>query len=71
MDLAGFDEEFFLYLEDADLTRGMQSYGKCLHVPYLSIVHQWQRGSYKNPKLMYWNILSFFIYSNKWGLKLF
>ena len=70
VDLGGFDERFFLYLEDADLTRSMQKYGKCLHVPHISITHQWQRGSYKNLKLMYWNILSFFIYSIKWGWKL-
>ena len=71
IDLGGFDERYFLYLEDADLTRSMQKYGSCLHVPSLSIVHQWQRGSYNNIKLMYWNILSFFIYSIKWGWKLF
>ena len=71
IDLGGFDERFFLYLEDADLTRSMQKYGKCLHVPSLSIVHQWQRGSYRDLKLMYWNILSYFLYSSKWGWKLF
>ena len=31
--VGGFDERFFLYLEDADLTRSMSSIGQCVHYP--------------------------------------
>ena len=28
-----FDERFFMYLEDADLTRRLSKFGKCFHNP--------------------------------------
>ena len=66
-----FDQDYFLYLEDADLTRKLSSTGKCIHYPKLRISHVWERGSYKNWKLKLIAISSFFIYSFKWGLKIF
>ena len=29
-----FDERFFMYLEDADLTRRLSKFGKCVHNPF-------------------------------------
>ena len=66
-----FDQDYFLYLEDADLTRKLSRTGKCIHYPKLRISHVWERGSYKNWKLKLIAISSFFIYSFKWGLKIF
>ena len=71
LSIGGFDERFFLYLEDADLTRRLQSLGRCIHAPFLSIIHEWQRGSYKSLKLMFYNIYSAFMYFRKWGWKLY
>ena len=66
----GFDQRYFLYLEDADLTRSMSRYGRCVHFPYASVVHSWGRGNYRNIWLMLINIVSAFIYFKKWGIAL-
>ena len=68
--VGGFDESYFLYLEDADLTRSMSKYGRCVHYPYASVVHSWGRGNYRNMYLMFVNLLSAFRYFSKWGLQL-
>lgn len=65
-----FDEDFFMYMEDADLVRRLSAIGKCLHIPYLKVKHIWERGSHKEFKLKFEAIKSFFIYSYKWGLKI-
>ena len=59
--VSGFDENFFLYLEDADLTRKLSSVGRCLHYSNSYINHNWGRGNYKSLKLMIVNIVSAFI----------
>ena len=66
----GFDESFFLYLEDADLTRSLSLTGRCIHYPFESVIHQWGRGNYKNFFLMLVNLYSAYIYFKKWGLRL-
>lgn len=66
-----FDEKYFLYLEDADLTRMLSKVGKCVHNPNLKIGHLWGKGSHKNFKLRFIAIYSFFLYSLKWGIKIF
>lgn len=65
----GFDESYFLYLEDADLTRSMSGYGRCVHLPLAQVVHRWGRGSYRNLHLALVNIQSAWIYFKKWGLR--
>ena len=71
LSIGGFDQRFFLYLEDADLTRRLQLVGRCIHAPFISITHEWQRGSYKSLKLMFYSVYSAFIYFRKWGWKLY
>ena len=66
-----FFEKYFMYLEDADLTRSLSSVGKCVHLPNLNISHQWAKGSHKSFKLKFTAIKSFIIYSFKWGFKLY
>ena len=65
-----FDERYFMYLEDADLTRSLSRIGRCIHVPFFQVGHVWERGSHKNLSLMLHAINSFIQYSLKWGLKL-
>ena len=66
----GFDERYFLYLEDADLTRKLSSFGRCVHFPYSSVTHKWGRGNHKDLQLSIVNIISACKYFFKWGLTL-
>lgn len=68
--VGGFDENYFLYLEDADLTRSMSNYGRCVHFPTSSVVHSWGRGNYSSIRLMFVNLISAYRYFLKWGLRL-
>jgi GT2 family glycosyltransferase len=69
--IGGFDERFFLYLEDADLTRALREYGRCIHLPIASVVHFWGRGNYKSKRLAFVNIMSAIRYFGKWGITLY
>ena len=67
-ELNGFDTRYFLYMEDADICRRIQSNGnKILYYPSVSIIHQHQRDSSKNIKLFFIHIISAFKYFLKWG----
>jgi GT2 family glycosyltransferase len=63
----GFDERYFLYLEDADLTRTLAREGRCVHLPVAGVVHGWGRGNYRNLGLMAVNFSSAWHYFRKWG----
>src|SRR5688572_12926624 len=62
-----FDERFFLYTEDADLSRRIHKHYRTVYFPQTSIYHYYQRGSYRNIWLMWCNIRSAISYFNKWG----
>jgi GT2 family glycosyltransferase len=66
----GFDESFFLYLEDADLTRRMSRVGRTVHLPEAAVIHHWGRGNYRSKRLTLVNFHSAWIYFRKWGLRL-
>jgi GT2 family glycosyltransferase len=65
--VGGFDERYFLYLEDADLTRTLARDGRCVHLPVAGVVHGWGRGNYRNLGLMAVNLASAWQYFRKWG----
>ena len=65
--VGGFDERFFLYLEDADLTRSLAREGRCVHLPLAGVVHGWGRGNYTNLRLLAVNLHSAWLYFRKWG----
>ncbi|HEX2945293.1 MAG TPA: glycosyltransferase family 2 protein [Clostridia bacterium] len=70
-ELRGFDEKFFLYLEDADITRRVNKISKSVFYPYNYVIHEWQRGSHKQLKLAWIDIQSSMYYFRKWGFRLF
>ncbi len=66
-DIGFFDERIFMYIEDADLTRRIHQRYKTLFFPLAEIYHHYQKGSYKNFKLMLYNIHGAFVYFSTWG----
>jgi len=62
-----FDERFFMYPEDIDLTRRIHLKFRTVFFPDVSIVHHHARGSYINFKMLYIHISNMVKYFNKWG----
>jgi len=65
--IGGFDERYFMYMEDVDLVRRLASKGRVLYVPTVSVVHEYAKGSYRNYRLLGYHIKSAIRYFNKWG----
>lgn len=65
--VGGFDERFFMYLEDADITRRICQSAKAMYLPDATITHRWQRGSHRSFKLLLVMLHSIWVYFNKWG----
>lgn len=63
--LGGFDQRFFMYLEDADLTLRAKKYGRTVINTDFSVIHKWQRTSSKNLKYLVIHILSAFKFLKK------
>ena len=63
----GFDDSFFMYLEDADIGRRVSKLGAVRFVPSVKIVHRWARGTHNNWRLRWVTVQSAFIYWRKWG----
>ncbi|MDE5677370.1 glycosyltransferase family 2 protein [Phocaeicola sp.] len=65
--IGGFDERFFMYAEDLDLCRRIGEVSRTMYYPNVSIYHEYEKGSYKNRKLLKYHICSVIQYFNKWG----
>ena len=64
--LGGFDDRFFMYFEDADITRRAKQYGKTVFLPQFSVTHMWERASAKKLKYLIIHLTSYFKYMIKW-----
>ena len=62
-----FDERFFLYPEDVDLSRRLHELGKTLYWPGVSIVHNHRQASYHSTKMLWIHVYNMIKYYNKWG----
>ncbi|MCP4153337.1 MAG: glycosyltransferase family 2 protein [bacterium] len=62
-----FDERFFLYMDDVDLSRRLLQKGKNIYYPGATIIHEHMRSSYKSLKSLKLHTKSAILYFNKWG----
>ncbi|NQY43658.1 MAG: glycosyltransferase, partial [Legionellales bacterium] len=66
-EIQGFDENFFMYFEDVDISRRAFKILKNVIFNNLIVYHIWDRGSYRDKTLLRYHIVSAFKYFNKWG----
>ncbi|MGI6200112.1 MAG: glycosyltransferase family 2 protein [Christensenellales bacterium] len=64
--VGGFDPRYFMYFEDADLTREVQRFGKVIFNPEVSVYHAWEREDTRSLKLLWIHVLSMCRYIYKW-----
>ncbi len=65
--VGGFDERYFMYMEDFDLVRRLGDFSTILYVPTVGVVHDYAKGSYVNRKLLGFHMKSALKYFTKWG----
>lgn len=66
--VGGFDERYFMYMEDVDITRQMKKRGKVLYYPEAVVYHVWARDSKRNTKLKIIHIESLIKFYLKWRM---
>lgn len=62
-----FDERFFMYPEDIDITRRMHREYRTMFWPGVTVVHAHRAASYKSKKMLFIHIWNMVKYFNKWG----
>ncbi len=62
-----FDEQYFLYFEDWDLSRRVHAHHKTLYFPVVKVIHGYESGANKKLNLFITYIRSAIIYYRKWG----
>jgi GT2 family glycosyltransferase len=62
-----FDDRFFMYFEDCDFIRRLHRVSKTIFYPYVTIVHDHARESYKSKRMLFEHMKSAIKYFNKWG----
>ena len=68
-ELGGFDDRFFMYMEDADLCKRVNEVSVVRYFPDTAVVHKWEKGSHKSMKLFKIHMQSMYRYFKKWGFK--
>lgn len=62
-----FDENFFMYPEDIDISRRFFEHGNVLYLPEFKVIHAWEGASRKSLKMFFIHFYNMIIYFNKWG----
>lgn len=62
-----FDERFFMYPEDMDLTRRIHRNYLTVYFPHATIIHNHEKASYKSLRMLWIHIVNMCRYFNKWG----
>lgn len=66
-EVGGFDERYFMYLEDVDLSRRIHQKFKTIYYPQATIYHRNGKGSYRQMRPLKYHLVSAFRYFQKWG----
>lgn len=62
-----FDERFFLYLEDIDLTRRLHRHCRTVYVPVATVRHEHRAASYRSLTMTAIHCVNMIRYFRKWG----
>ena len=62
-----FDERFFMYPEDVDLTRRIHRDYLTVYYPHTTIIHNHAKASYRSLRMLWVHIVNMCRYFNKWG----
>ena len=62
-----FDERFFMYPEDIDITRRIHREYKTMFYPEVTIIHDHAAASYQSLKMLKIHMINMIRYFNKWG----
>ncbi|KZD97330.1 Glycosyl transferase group 2 family protein [Lactiplantibacillus plantarum] len=68
--IKGFDEKYFLYMEDSDITMKTRQVSRVVFFPESYVYHEWQRNNRKSLSGIFQMLTSMFVYFNKWGWRL-
>lgn len=69
--LNGFDENYFMYVEDADLCKRVNQISKLMYFPGAQVIHKWHKESHSSWKHLRYHFQSLCYYFKKWGIKVF
>ncbi|MFS2035086.1 NAD-dependent epimerase/dehydratase family protein [Polaromonas sp. CT11-55] len=65
--IGGFDPDFFLHYEDADIGRRLLPAARTVYVPAVRVVHQWARDTHRSLSAKLGTVRSGWLYWLKWG----
>jgi len=65
--IKGFDPDYFLHYEDADIGRRALQVGGVVYVPTVKVVHQWARDTHHSWASRLVTVRSGLLYWRKWG----
>lgn len=65
--IGGFDPDFFLHYEDADIGRRMLSVAQVTYVPAVRVIHKWARDTHRTLRSSFITVRSGWLYWRKWG----
>lgn len=65
--IGGFDEDYFLHYEDADMGRQLSQISQVAYVPNVVVFHKWSRDTHRSWRMRWITIKSGLRYWRKWG----